>query len=222
MVSFESPYHPFRPSFQDVLDNIAPEPFTLSAFKDFLVQRHALESLQFLLGFRHYATLYSLSSPEPESATEHEHEHPQRDALSTLWQNLVSHYIIPGSRNEINITTQQRHALLAHQPTPQPSVLEQTVQQIAEALRISVFAEFVHSVDAQNRKYRVYTRAASMPAAPTLSSLGPTSTDANSDAAIRAKRGAWFRWPYRRKYSIDQDTGKWKRKAKTVVGMLHI
>lgn len=219
MVSFEIPY-PLQPSFQDVLDNIAPEPFTLSAFKHFLIQRHAIESLQFLLCFRHYATLYSLSAPGPESATT---EHPQREALSTLWQNLVSHYIIPGSRNEINITTQQRHALLAHHhPTPHPSVLEQTVQQIAEALRISVFAEFVNSVDMQIRKYRVYTRSASMPAAPTLSYLAATSTD--PEAVIPVKRSAWFRWPYRRKYSIsiDQDSGKWKRKAKTVVGLLHI
>lgn len=216
MVSFESPYRPFQPSFQDVLDNIAPEPYTLSAFKHFLTQRHAIESLQFLLCFRHYATLYSLAAPEPESAT----EHPQREALSTLWQNLVSLYILPESRNEINITTQQRHALLAHYPTPQPWVLEQTVQQIAEALRTSVFAEFLNSVDMQSRKYRVYTRNASMPVVPTLAYLASTSPDSN--AAVQVKRSTWFRWPYRRKYSIDQDSGKWKKKAKTVVGMLHI
>ena len=57
-LSISGPYCPRRPTLQEVLDNTAPPPWTLSAFTAYLSQNHCLETLEFTMDSQRYKMHY--------------------------------------------------------------------------------------------------------------------------------------------------------------------
>ncbi|KAJ5385261.1 Regulator of G protein signaling superfamily [Penicillium concentricum] len=108
-----------RPTLDEVLANIAPPPYTLSAFMAYLSQNHCLETLEFTMEANRYRdSYYALAERLGHAAMES--ECPETQHLRMLWKRLLAAYIFPGSPREINLSSEVRDALLQYKNVSAP------------------------------------------------------------------------------------------------------
>ncbi|CAI7606036.1 unnamed protein product [Penicillium crustosum] len=136
-----------RPTLNEVLANIAPPPYTLSAFMAYLSQNHCLETLEFTMEANRYRdSYYALAERIGPAAMES--ECPETQHLRMLWKRLLTAYIFPGSPREINLSSEVRDALLQYTNVPAPPVpetLDSAVKRIHDLMEESIFLPFVNS-----------------------------------------------------------------------------
>ncbi|KAJ5774566.1 hypothetical protein N7457_009462 [Penicillium paradoxum] len=136
-----------RPTLDEVLANIAPPPYTLSAFMAYLSQNHCLETLEFTMEANRYRdSYYSLAERLGPAALDS--ECPDAQHLRMLWQRLLTAYIFPGSPREINLSSEVRDALLQYTNVtvpPVPETLDSAVKRIHELMEESIFLPFINS-----------------------------------------------------------------------------
>ncbi|KAL4891038.1 RGS domain-containing protein [Aspergillus ambiguus] len=133
------------PQFDDVLNDIAPHPYTLNTFKSYLEKNHCSEFLDFIIDLREYSERYKSANCRIERST------PQCDEskyLVGLWRRLVSIYIVPGSSREMNLSSEEREQLLQYMDDmipPPPSFIEDVVKRVYDTFQSSVFVLFLSS-----------------------------------------------------------------------------
>ncbi|KAE8384756.1 hypothetical protein BDV23DRAFT_188894 [Aspergillus alliaceus] len=134
------------PTFDKVLNDVAPYPYTLKSFKAYLSQNHCSESLEFLEGMKQYKQAYrSALNLDGSSSSSRSSMLPR---LLLTWRNLLSVYILPGSLHELNISTEERNALLKYtdiSSPPSPCVIDEAVGKIAQSLESSIFLPYLSS-----------------------------------------------------------------------------
>ncbi|SLM40400.1 Regulator of G protein signalling superfamily [Lasallia pustulata] len=142
------PYCPRRPTLQEVLSNIAPPPWTLSAFTAYLSQNHCLETLEFTMDAERYQLKY-------DAMAEHMVGMPMSSDVEEcgyvmmLWQRLLDAYIVPDGPREVNLPSNVRDALLSipnHTAPPSPDVLDDAVKIIYELMDESVLVPFLNEM----------------------------------------------------------------------------
>ncbi|EKV08365.1 Regulator of G protein signaling superfamily [Penicillium digitatum] len=136
-----------RPTLNEVLANIAPPPYTLSAFMAYLSQNHCLETLEFTLEANRYRDSYHALA-ERLGSDAMDSECPETQHLRMLWTRLLTAYIFPGSPREINLSSEVRDALLQYTNVPAPPVpeiLDSAVNRIHDLMEESIFLPFVNS-----------------------------------------------------------------------------
>lgn len=103
---------PGRPTLEDVLNNTAPSPYTLSAYTAFLSQQHCLETLEFVTESRKYSAKYEEAAAQlKESKVTTESD--QGFDLMMDWTRLLDVYVKPGAPREINLPAEERDDLIA-------------------------------------------------------------------------------------------------------------
>ncbi|OQD79183.1 hypothetical protein PENANT_c058G11464 [Penicillium antarcticum] len=73
-------------------------------------------------------------------------ERPEVDLLLRHWQNLVSTFLLSGSPQEIDLSTEERMGILSYRITaipPPPYVLEHVVRRLYDQIEESMFPEFL-------------------------------------------------------------------------------
>ncbi|KAF7179913.1 hypothetical protein CNMCM7691_008965 [Aspergillus felis] len=135
-------YH-VQPRLDDILNDVAPFPYTLGAFIAFLSEHQCLETVEFLLETERYRRIYHWLEHKTEAC-----EAVRKAHLSGLWTRLINQYIRPHSEREINIPSDIRQQLLQQfhnrgDDPPPPEVLDRVVNNIKELLRGSILIPFL-------------------------------------------------------------------------------
>jgi hypothetical protein len=136
-----------RPTLDEVLANVAPPPYTLSAFMAYLSQNHCLETLEFTMEANRYRESY-YAFADRLGPTALESDGPESQHLRMLWQRLMTAYIFPGSPREINLSSEVRDELLQYSSVtapPVPETLDSAVKRIHDLMEESIFLPFVNS-----------------------------------------------------------------------------
>ncbi|KAJ6781900.1 hypothetical protein PWT90_11062 [Aphanocladium album] len=131
------------PTLTEILLDVSPPPYTLTAFMAYLSQNHCMETLEFTLDAQRYANFYQELASEAESAAD------ANARLSALWQKLMQVYIVPCAPREVNIPSRVRDRLLMthYNPVPpHPSVLDEAGRIIYELMNDSLLVPFLESV----------------------------------------------------------------------------
>lgn len=135
-------YH-VQPRLDDILNDVAPFPYTLGAFIAFLSQLRCLETVEFLLETERYRRIYHCLEHKTETC-----EAIRKAHLSGLWNRLINQYIRPDSEREINISCEIRQQLMQQfhnrgGDPPPPEVLDQVVNSIKDLLRGAILLSFL-------------------------------------------------------------------------------
>jgi hypothetical protein len=142
------PYCPRRPTLQEVLDDSAPPPWTLSAFMAYLSQKRCLETLEFTMDASRYREHYdNMADSHPGTPISPASE--GCDNVKRLWQKLLDAYIAPNGPREVNLPSDVRDRLMKMPNTlvpPHPSELDPAVKIIFELMDESVLVPFLNSV----------------------------------------------------------------------------
>ena len=137
-----------RPTLDDVLNNRAPQPYTLSAFMAYLSQQHCLETLAFTLDAKKYREKYDTASAHLMGMSLN-YESDEGDELQQEWTRILNIYIRPGAPSEINLPSEERNDLL-HWPysvkPPPPEALEPSVKRMHDLMSDSIFIPFCNSL----------------------------------------------------------------------------
>lgn len=131
------------PSLTDILHDVSPPPWTLTAFMAYLSQNHCMETLEFTLDSQRYSTFYDQLMSESPCSDD------SNDRVCSLWDKLMQVYIIPGAPREVNIPARVRDRLLAipYGPTPpHPSTLAEAGRIVYELMNDSLLVPFLESV----------------------------------------------------------------------------
>ncbi|KAJ6041511.1 regulator of G protein signaling domain protein [Penicillium canescens] len=110
-------------TLDEVLNNTAPPPYTLSAFREFLSQNHCLENLEFILEAKRYREGYKSLVESAEKSIETTNSTASIN-LSKLYQLLLEAYILPGAAREVNLSVNVRDTLLRHKNMSKPPLPE--------------------------------------------------------------------------------------------------
>lgn len=152
-LSIPGPYCPRRPTLSEVLSNVAPPPWTLSAFMAYLSQNHCLETLEFTMDAtrykQHYHTTYGRDPYSPLSPTDQDSEY-----VRMLWRKLLDAYIAPNGPREVNLPSDVRDRLMRLPnvyAAPDPRELDQAVKIIYELMDESVLVPFLNSTAPSSR-----------------------------------------------------------------------
>lgn len=167
----------WRPTLDEVLNNTAPPPYTLSAFISYLSQNHCLETLEFILEAKRYRENFSSVEPAKDSlVTKLNNSTKDTINLSLLYQILLETYISPGAEREVNLPVKVRDDLLRNKiisTPPLPETLDLAVRSIHDLMEDSIFVSFLNSVStylyedtsprpsAQNRRSYLLSRSSS-------------------------------------------------------------
>lgn len=136
-------FHHLRPKLDDILNDTAPYPYTLSAFITYLSQIHSLEILEFVLEVRRYRQHFH----HLLASSEYLH---QKHILRQQWHRILQSHIVPGASQEINIPENIRHEILVSVPgenddPPDPAFLDPATQQMQDLLHDSILLPFLRS-----------------------------------------------------------------------------
>lgn len=146
-----------QPTLNEVLSDVAPPPYTISAFMTYLYENHCLETLQFTLEAKKYCETYNSlvnQADEPTVTT----DSPACRHLCMLYQRLLTTYVIPGAPREVNLPYNVRSSLLQYKDLstpPLPEALEPGVKNIHELMENSIFHLFLNSHAAPAHKEMV-------------------------------------------------------------------
>ncbi|KAK2612855.1 hypothetical protein QQS21_001135 [Conoideocrella luteorostrata] len=131
------------PTLTEILLDVSPPPWTLSAFMAYLSQNHCMETLEFTLDSQRYTAFYEqLSAEDP----------PSQESTSRVcgwWEKLMQVYIVPCAPREVNIPAQDRDRLLnlpSGPSPPHPAELEDAGRIIYELMNDSLLVPFLQSV----------------------------------------------------------------------------
>ncbi|KAH1273581.1 hypothetical protein KXV81_008176 [Aspergillus fumigatus] len=143
-------YH-LQPRLDDILNDVAPFPYTLGAFIAFLSERQCLETVEFLLETKRYCRIYHWLEQRTETC-----EAVRKAHLCGLWNRLINQYIRPSAEREINIPCDIRQRLmqqfhLQEDDPPPPEILDQVVCNVKELLRGSILIPFLRRSSATAR-----------------------------------------------------------------------
>lgn len=143
-------YH-IQPRLDDILNDVAPFPYTLGAFIAFLSELRCLETVEFLLETERYRRIYHWLEHKTETS-----EAIRKAHLSGLWNRLINQYIRPNSDREINISCEIRQQLMQQfhnrgGDPPPPEVLDRAVNSIKELLRGAILIPFLRRSSATAR-----------------------------------------------------------------------
>jgi hypothetical protein len=139
---------PGRPSLDEVLNNTAPQPYTLAAYTAFLSQQHCLETLEFTIEAKKYADKYDevaahlVGMPITVDAEE-------GYELTQDWLRIMDIYVKPGAPREINLPSEERDDLVEtpYEPRPpQPEALDAAVKRMYDLMSDSIFIPFCNSL----------------------------------------------------------------------------
>ncbi|BCR87285.1 regulator of G-protein signaling domain-containing protein [Aspergillus chevalieri] len=144
-----SSFYHIHPKLDDLLDDKAPYPYTLSALIAFLSKTHCLEILEFVLEARRYRNSFQRMG-----------DHSSRRTLHLQWQRILQMYIIPGAQREINISDGIRDDLVATESKPKkqedyppdPTLLDSALQEMYDLLHDSILLPFLRSCVNQERE----------------------------------------------------------------------
>lgn len=132
------------PTLTEILLDVAPPPWTLSAFMAYLSTNHCMESLEFTLDLQRYAAIY-----DQHLASDHPASLDSNAQLGHLWDKLINVYVAPCSPREINIPSPVRDRLLripSRPEPPHPRTLEEAGRIIHELMNDSLLVPFLESV----------------------------------------------------------------------------
>lgn len=135
------------PTLDEVLNNTASPPYTLSAFTNHLSQNHCLETLGFILEAKRYRESYKSLVESAGESIETTNSSASIN-LSKLYQLLLTTYILPGAAREVNLSANVRDALLRHKnmsTPPLPETLDPAVKSIHNLMEDSIFVSFLNS-----------------------------------------------------------------------------
>lgn len=144
----EKRYSRRRPTFEEILSNTAPPPWTLSAFMAYLSQNHCLETLEFTMDASRYTKHYR-EMAEKGPSTSPTLQTSESEYMRMLWTKLLDAYIAPNGPREVNLPSNVRDHLLSLPCTdtpPDPKALEPAVEIIYELMDESVLAPFLNSI----------------------------------------------------------------------------
>lgn len=137
-----------RPTLDDVLNNKAPQPYTLSAYMAFLSQQHCLETLAFTLDAKKYHEKYDQAAAHMAGMPLN-YESDEGYELQQEWTRILDIYIKPGAPQEINLPSEERDDLLewpyGHKPPP-PEALDPSVKRMHDLMSDSIFIPFCNSL----------------------------------------------------------------------------
>ncbi|KAI9854967.1 MAG: hypothetical protein M1824_006476 [Vezdaea acicularis] len=142
---YDGPYCPRRPTLADILSNVAPPPWTLSAFMAYLSQNHCLETLEFTMDASRYRKHFNQMSSTAASLPPNE---DNVQYVRMLWQRLLEAYITPNGPREVNLPSDVRDTLLNlpnELSPPSPDTLDPAVKIIYELMEESVLVPFLNS-----------------------------------------------------------------------------
>ncbi|KAG6040190.1 hypothetical protein E4U41_001332 [Claviceps citrina] len=131
------------PTLTEILHDVSPPPWTLSAFMAYLSQNHCMETLEFTLDSQRYAVFYDqILIEDPPS-------HDTKARICEWWDKLMQVYIVPCAPREVNIPAQVRDHLL-NLPSgpcpPHPNELAEAGRIIYELMNDSLLVPFLQSV----------------------------------------------------------------------------
>jgi hypothetical protein len=136
------------PSLGEVLNGAAKPPFTLDRFRLFLYHNHCVEILNFLESAKRYRESFASCEVQSGYLSWGSHCRPEVELLRWLWQSLLSTFILPGSSQEVDISSEERIRLLAYQSPmipPAPCLLEPIVRRLYDQLDEEIFQAFLES-----------------------------------------------------------------------------
>ena len=137
-----------RPNLDDVLNNRAPQPYTLSAYTAFLSQQHCLETLAFTLDAKRYREKYDNAAAHMAGMPLN-YESDEGFDLVQDWTRMLDIYIKPGAPQEINLPSEERDDLLdwpyGAKPPP-PEALDPSVKRMHDLMSDSIFIPFCNSL----------------------------------------------------------------------------
>jgi len=134
-----------RPCLSEVISDMAPHPWTLSAFRDFLTMKFCLECLEFTVDAAAYRRAFESVEITRRYATP---DHEDIIRLKMLWQRILTTYITPSAPYEINISSNARESLISHyddSPPPPPETLQPALNMMNELMGGAMFVEFLQS-----------------------------------------------------------------------------
>ena len=122
-----------------VISDPSPDPCARNKLTAYLSTNHCLETLQFIQEASRYGACYAETVGDgriPWSSSG-----PGYDNLRTIWENLLSTYIVPNGYREVNLPSKTRNWLLkSRHPDfiPHPSVLDDAIKAIYELMEDSI------------------------------------------------------------------------------------
>lgn len=131
------------PTLTEILLDVSPPPWTLSAFMAYLSQNHCMETLEFTLDSQRYAAFYDQLAAEDPPSQE------SNARVCGWWDKLMQVYIVPCAPREVNLPARVRDHLLnlPSGPTaPHPAELEEAGRIIYELMNDSLLVPFLQSV----------------------------------------------------------------------------
>ncbi|KAF7113857.1 hypothetical protein CNMCM5793_004912 [Aspergillus hiratsukae] len=151
IIQWSSVYH-LQPRLDDILNDVAPFPYTLGAFIAFLSEHQCLETVEFLLETERYRRIYHWLEHKSQTRD----DSIRKSHLSGLWNRLINQYIRPHSKREINIPSNIRQELMQHfhnqeDDPPPPELLDRAVTNVKELLRGSILIPFLRRSSATAR-----------------------------------------------------------------------
>lgn len=122
------------PSLNDILSNMAPEPYSLKNFSVFVKQNHCLEILEFIKSVDVYGQYFNNNS---------------NHLLKQQWDYILNTFIRVNSPMEINLPCNIRDDLLTklwnqHQPLL-PSCFNNAVDLVKDLMKENVYLPFISS-----------------------------------------------------------------------------
>ncbi|KAK7403586.1 hypothetical protein QQX98_010638 [Neonectria punicea] len=132
------------PTLTEILLDVSPPPWSLSAFMAYLSQNHCMETLEFTLDAQRYSAFYNELIVEAASRSR-----DNDDRVCSLWEKLMQVYIIPCAPREVNLPAHVRDHLLrlpCYPLPPHPSQLDEAGRIIYELMNDSLLVPFLQSV----------------------------------------------------------------------------
>lgn len=150
--SSPAPSHPrsplYRPTLQDVLNNLSPAPYNLGAFERFLKSQHCVENLYFTLAIAAYREQHDLLN-NIRCAQWTARERRMLKATQQRWRDLMDKFVSSKASHQVNIPGKVREALMEEDryvekddPPPEPEILEGAESSVMEMLR-DIFPNFL-------------------------------------------------------------------------------
>jgi hypothetical protein len=139
---------PNRPSLEEVLNNTAPQPYTLAAYTAFLSQQHCLETLEFVTEARRYSEKYDEACLEM-TGMPLTSDTDQGFELNQMWNRILDIYVKPGAPREINLPAEERDDLVEYPYEPRPApptALDPAVKRMYDLMSDSIFIPFCNSL----------------------------------------------------------------------------
>lgn len=141
---------PVRPTLDEVLNNTAPQPYTLAAYTAFLSQKHCLETLEFTTEAKKYAAQYDQVAAQLAGTPLTIDTNEGFDLIQD-WNRILDIYVKPGAPREINLPAEERDDLVEQSADfrpPRPEAFEPAIKRMYDLMSDSIFIPFCDSLKA--------------------------------------------------------------------------